>query len=89
MWETRVQTLSWEDPLEKGMVTHSSILAWRIPWSEELPGGLQATGSHSQESSPTPQLKSISASALNFIVQLSHPYMTAGKTSCLGPTQSL
>ena len=38
--ETRVQSLGQEDPLEKGMVTHSSILAWRIPWTEE-PGGLQ------------------------------------------------
>ena len=34
----------WEDPLEEGMATHSSILAWRIPWTEE-PGGLQSTGS--------------------------------------------
>ena len=32
VWETWVQSLGWEDPLEKGMVTHSSILAWRIPW---------------------------------------------------------
>ena len=40
MQETWVQSLSWEDPLEKGMATHSSILAWRIPWTEE-PGGLQ------------------------------------------------
>ena len=39
--ETRVQSLSWEDPLEKGMTTHSSILVWRIPWTEE-PGGLQS-----------------------------------------------
>ena len=38
--ETRVQSLGWEDPLEEGMATHSSILAWRIPWTEE-PGGLQ------------------------------------------------
>ena len=37
--ETRVQSLGWEDPLEKGMATHSSILAWRIPWTEE-PGKL-------------------------------------------------
>ena len=36
MWETQVQSLGWEDPLEKGMATHSSILAWRIPWTEEL-----------------------------------------------------
>ena len=33
MWETRVQSLGWEDPLEKEMATHSSILAWRIPWT--------------------------------------------------------
>ena len=39
MWETRVQSLGWEYPLEEGMATHSSILAWRIPWIEE-PGGL-------------------------------------------------
>ena len=41
VWGTRVQTLGWEDPLEKGMATHSSILAWRIPWTEE-PGKLQS-----------------------------------------------
>ena len=35
MWETWFQSLGWEDPLEKGMATHSSILAWRIPWTEE------------------------------------------------------
>ena len=40
MWETCVQSLGQEDPLEKGMATHSSILAWRIPWIE-VPGGLQ------------------------------------------------
>ena len=43
MWETWVQSLGWEDPLEKDIATHSSILAWRIPWTEE-PGGLQAMG---------------------------------------------
>ena len=43
MQETWVQSRGWEDPLEKGKVTHSSILALRIPWTEE-PGGLQATG---------------------------------------------
>ena len=43
MWETRVRSLRREDPLEKEMATHSSILAWRIPWTEEL-GGLQSTG---------------------------------------------
>ena len=44
MWETWVLFLGWEDPLEKGMATHSTILAWRIPWVEE-PGGLQSMGS--------------------------------------------
>ena len=44
MQETRGQSLGQEDPLEEGMATHSSILAWRIPWSEE-PGGLQSMGS--------------------------------------------
>ena len=39
MWEMQVRSLGREDPLEKGMATHSSILAWRIPWTEE-PGGL-------------------------------------------------
>ena len=42
--ETRVQSLDWEDPLEKEMATHSNILAWRIPWTEE-PGRLQSMGS--------------------------------------------
>ena len=44
MQETKVQFLGWEDPLEKGMATHSSILAWEIPWTEES-GGLQSMGS--------------------------------------------
>ena len=44
LWETWVRSLGCEDPLEKGMATHSRILAWRIPWTEE-PGGLQSTGS--------------------------------------------
>ena len=45
--ETKEQSLAWEDPLEKGMATHSSILAWRIPWTEE-PGRLQSLGSQSR-----------------------------------------
>ena len=43
MQETQVRSLGQEDPLEKGMATHSSILVWRIPWMEE-PGGLQSMG---------------------------------------------
>ena len=48
MQETQVQSLSEEDPLEKGMATHSSILAWEIPWIEE-PGGLQSVGSQKSQ----------------------------------------
>ena len=44
--ETQVRSLGWEDPLEKGMAAHSSILAWEIPWTEE-PGGLQSMASQS------------------------------------------
>ena len=47
MWETRLQSLGQEDPLEKGMPAHTSTLAWRIPWTEES-GGLQPMGSESQ-----------------------------------------
>ena len=43
MWETWVHSPGWEDPLEKGMATNSSILAWRILWTKE-PGGLQSMG---------------------------------------------
>ena len=44
MQETQVRSLGWEDPLKKQMAIHSSILAWRIPWTEEL-GGLESMGS--------------------------------------------
>ena len=44
MWETQVLSLGWEDPLEKEVAAHSSILGWKIPWTEE-PGGIQSTGS--------------------------------------------
>ena len=53
MWETQVHSLGWEVSLEKEMATHSSILSWEIPWTEE-PGGLQFMGS--QESDMTEQL---------------------------------
>ena len=43
MQETQIQSLGWEDPLEKGMATHSSIFAWKIPWAEQ-PGRLQSMG---------------------------------------------
>ena len=50
MWEMWVQSLGWEEPLEKEMATHSSILAWESPWTED-PGRLQSMGS--QESDTT------------------------------------
>ena len=43
VWEIWVRSLGWENPLEEGMATHSSILSWRTPWTEE-PGGLQSLG---------------------------------------------
>ena len=46
--ETQVGSLGWEDPLEKGMATHSGVLAWRIPWTKE-PGGLQFMGLQSSQ----------------------------------------
>ena len=48
MQDTRVQSLGREDPREKGRATHSSILAWRIPWTED-PGGLQSVGSQREQ----------------------------------------
>ena len=48
MQKTRVRSLRWEDPLKNGMTAHASILAWRIPWTEEL-GRLQSTGSDTTE----------------------------------------
>ena len=48
MWETQVRSLGWEDPLEKEMATHSSILAWESPWTEEA-GGLHSMGSQESD----------------------------------------
>ena len=48
MQETQIRSLGGEDPLEEEMATHSSILAWRIPWTEE-PGGLQSLGSQKSQ----------------------------------------
>ena len=53
MWETWVRSLGWEDPLEEGIATHSSVLAWRISWTEE-PGRLQSRGG--KQSDTTEQL---------------------------------
>ena len=74
--ETRVQSLGWEDPLEKEIATHSSTLACKIPWTEEL-GGLQSMGSQRVRHD---RVTSLSLSAF-FMV--SHLYMTTGKTIAL------
>ena len=58
MWETGVQSLAWEDPLEKGTATHSSILAWKIPWTEELVG-LQSMGSQKSQAWLSNQTRAI------------------------------
>ena len=55
MQETQVRSLGHEDPLEKGMAIHSSILAWRIPWAEE-PGRLQSIGSQKSDTTERPTL---------------------------------
>ena len=76
MWETWVRSLGWEDPLEKEMATHSRILAWWIPWTEE-PGGLQSVGSQRVGHDWATSLHFTSAF---FIVQLSQLCITTGKT---------
>ena len=63
MW---VQSLNWEDPLEEGMEAHSSILAWRIPWTEE-PGRLQFIGSQRVKHNPQPKRLSTHASCVSFL----------------------
>ena len=63
MQETWVQSLSWEDPLEKEMATYSSILAWEIPWTEE-PGGLQSMGLQRSLTWPDNQTTEINATLL-------------------------
>ena len=60
MWETQVQSLGWEDPLEKDVATHSSILARRIPWTEEP--GVKSPRGH-KESNTTEQLTILSSNS--------------------------
>ena len=84
MQETWVHFLGWEYTLEKGMATHSSTLAWKIPWTEE-PGRQQSLGSQRVGHDwATLLLHSSKASIFRhsafFTVQLSHPHMTTGKT---------
>ena len=78
MQETQVQSLGQEDPLQKEMATHSSIPAWRIPWTEE-PGGLQSTGSQSRtrlSDFPFTFLSSMSSGILrqNVVISLDHVF---------------
>ena len=72
MQEAWVQSLGWEDPMEKGLATHSSILAWSISWTEE-PGGLQSVGSQkSRTNTSTFQSLSITDSEtkrINYILK--------------------
>ena len=56
MWETWVRSLGWEDPLEKGMAVHSSVLAWNIPWTGE-PGGLSPWGCKELDTSERQQFQ--------------------------------
>ena len=70
MQETWVRPLGWEDPLKKRLATHSSVLAWRIPWTEG-PGGLQSTGLQSST-----RLSTIHFSAFYFFVRLSSNQVT-------------
>ena len=70
MQEMYVRTLGWEDPLEKKMATHSSILVWRNPWAEE-PGKLQSTGS--QESDTTEHMCVLCAKSLQSCLTLCDP----------------
>ena len=72
MWEAWVRPVGWDDPLEKEMATHSSVLAWRIPWTGE-PGGLQSMGH--KESDMTDQLAlSLPISRYHLITSVSHFY---------------
>ena len=64
MQETQVRSLGHEDPLEKGMATHASILAWRIPWTEK-PGRLQSRGSKASDNSMKTQGSQINILKIN------------------------
>ena len=64
--EMRIRSLCWEDPLEKEMVTHSSILAWKIPWTEE-PGDRQSTESNTTEH--TAQNQNIHIILINLVIR--------------------
>ena len=66
MQEMRVQSLGWEDPMEKRMATHSSILAWRIPRIEES-GGLHSMGSHKSQTQLSDSKATVNLTVVNYI----------------------
>ena len=72
--ETQVRSLGWEDPLEKGMFTHSSMLAWRIPWTEE-PGRIQSMGSQKVGPKELDRIGQLSLSPFPHCVHESIPYV--------------
>ena len=80
MQETRVRSLGWEDPLEKEMAIHSSILAWRIPWTEKL-SRLQSEKLSRLQSTGSQRVGHDWVTLLTYL--FSHPYMTTGKTIAL------
>ena len=83
--ETQVQSLGWEDLLEKEMATHSSIPAWRIPGKEE-PGRLHPWVSKESDTTEQLHFTSLHFTSAFLIVQLSHPYKTTRKTIALTKT---
>ena len=82
MRETWVRSLGWEDPLEKEMATHSSILAWRIPWTEE-PGGLQSTGSQ-RVGHDWSDLAAVAYLVVSFLPSVLLPGKSHGRRSLVG-----
>ena len=79
MQETRVQSLGWEDPLEKEMATHTSILAWRIPWTEE-PGGLPSIGSQRvRQKTNTLYFSGLSQTAMIFMGKTNRAWQAWGR----------
>ena len=75
MQETQVRSLGWEDPLEKGMATHSSVLAWRIPWTEEAAGLVHGVA----ESRIRPSNFCASLSSLFMDASLFHRHRSPGR----------
>ena len=75
MQETQVQSLGWENPLEKGMTTYSSILSGKIPWTEE-PGGLQSMGSQRIRHDRVTNTFTWYAAFSNWLISLSHMHLS-------------